>query len=71
MGWVGHGWVALEPVGGYGVPLSLGTSPKLTRRAARTQGTAIQAAILTDRKRISVGATEATLHAHLEGDVER
>lgn len=36
---------------------------------AVAHGTAIQAAILTDRKKISVGATEAALHAHL--DVER
>ena len=34
-------------------------------------GTAIQAAILTDRKKIAVGATEAALHSHLEGGVER
>ena len=38
---------------------------------AVAHGTAIQAAILTDRKKISVGATEAALHAHIEGDVER
>lgn len=38
---------------------------------AVAHGTAIQAAILTDRKRIAVGATEAALHSHLEGDVER
>jgi len=37
---------------------------------AVAHGTAIQAAILTDRKKISVGATEAALHSHLE-DVER
>jgi molecular chaperone DnaK (HSP70) len=37
---------------------------------AVAHGTAIQAAILTDRKKISVGATEAALHAHLT-DVER
>uniref|UniRef100_A0A7S2C2W0 Heat shock protein 70 n=1 Tax=Haptolina brevifila TaxID=156173 RepID=A0A7S2C2W0_9EUKA len=37
---------------------------------AVAHGTAIQAAILTDRKKISVGATEAALHTHLEG-VER
>ena len=38
---------------------------------AVAHGTAIQAAILTDRKKISVGATEAALHAHLEGSVDR
>ena len=38
---------------------------------AVAHGTAIQAAILTDRKKISVGATEAALHAHIEGSVER
>lgn len=38
---------------------------------AVAHGTAIQAAILTDRKKISVGATEAALHSHLEGAVER
>ena len=38
---------------------------------AVAHGTAIQAAILTDRKKISVGATEAALHAHLEGQVDR
>ena len=38
---------------------------------AVAHGTAIQAAILTDRKKISVGATEAALHSHLEGQVER
>ena len=39
---------------------------------AVAHGTAIQAAILTDRKKIAVGATEAALHSHLEGDdVER
>ena len=32
----------------------------------RAAGTAIQAAILTDRKKISVGATEAALHSHLD-----
>ena len=37
---------------------------------AVAHGTAIQAAILTDRKKISVGATEAALHAHLT-NVER
>lgn len=37
---------------------------------AVAHGTAIQAAILTDRKKISVGASEAALHTHLEG-VER
>ena len=38
---------------------------------AVAHGTAIQAAILTDRKKIAVGATEAALHSHLEGGVER
>lgn len=38
---------------------------------AVAHGTAIQAAILTDRKKISVGATEAALHQHIEGTVER
>lgn len=38
---------------------------------AVAHGTAIQAAILTDRKRISVGATEAALHGRVAGDVER
>lgn len=38
---------------------------------AVAHGTAIQAAILTDRKKISVGATEAALHQHIEGSVER
>lgn len=38
---------------------------------AVAHGTAIQAAILTDRKRISVGATEASLHAHLADDLQR
>jgi hypothetical protein len=38
---------------------------------AVAHGTAIQAAILTDRKRISVGATEASLHAHLAAGLER
>lgn len=38
---------------------------------AVAHGTAIQAAILTDRKKIAVGATEAALHAHLDGSVER
>jgi molecular chaperone DnaK (HSP70) len=38
---------------------------------AVAHGTAIQAAILTDRKKISVGATEAALHSHIEGMVER
>ena len=38
---------------------------------AVAHGTAIQAAILTDRKRIAVGATEAALHSHLESDAER
>lgn len=38
---------------------------------AVAHGTAIQAAILTDRKKIAVGATEAALHAHIEGSVER
>jgi len=36
---------------------------------AVAHGTAIQAAILTDRKKITVGATEAALHHHI--DVER
>jgi len=36
---------------------------------AVAHGTAIQAAILTDRKKIAVGATEAALHQHI--DVER
>ena len=36
---------------------------------AVAHGTAIQAAILTDRKKITVGATEAALHTHI--DVER
>ena len=36
---------------------------------AVAHGTAIQAAILTDRKKISVGATEAALHEHIS--VER
>jgi len=36
---------------------------------AVAHGTAIQAAILTDRKKISVGATEAALHEHIQ--VER
>jgi len=36
---------------------------------AVAHGTAIQAAILTDRKKISVGATEAALHQHI--NVER
>lgn len=38
---------------------------------AVAHGTAIQAAILTDRKKIGVGATEAALHSHIEGSVER
>ena len=38
---------------------------------AVAHGTAIQAAILTDRKKIAVGATEAALHQHIEGGVER
>ncbi len=36
---------------------------------AVAHGTAIQAAILTDRKKIAVGATEAALHEHIQ--VER
>ena len=46
-----------------------------SRQAAVTVGRGSlavrSAAILTDRKKISVGATEAALHAHLEGSVER
>ena len=44
----------------------------ITDKHARVNETkAIQAAILTDRKKIAVGATEAALHQHIEGGVER
>ena len=51
----------------------LGREPNcdVSPEEAVAHGTAIQAAILTDRKKISVGATEAALHSHLEGAVER